>query len=313
MDIKNHFLNLVNSKGGFKPLHAHFDKSNVVTPDILMQAQKESMQDKWDTFNKIKANYTFEDIYRRAEACVHSFIKQKATVARTFTDADSIIGQLCIDALAQLRADYQDVITIEIGIQPIQGLTKKEDYQAFKTACSKADIVGGLPSRDPDPKEHLHILFEIAEKLSLPLDVHVDQLNSPNEKETQLLLDVKEKRDFKYKVNAIHSISLACHPEPYQNIIAQRLAEENVGVVICPSAALSMKPLKGYLAPIHNSIAPLQILHKHGVQMALGIDNINDLYMPLVDGDMWFESRLLMEATRCYDLNLISDIATNYI
>ena len=47
--------------------------------------------------------------------------------------------------------------------------------------------------------------------------------------------------------------------------------------------------------------------------MALGVDNINDLYMPLVDGNMWFESRLLMEATRCYDLNLISDIATNYV
>ena len=313
MNIKNHFLNLVISKGGFKPLHAHFDKSNVVTPDILMQAQKESMQDKWDTFNKIKSNYTSEDIYRRAESCVHSFIKQKATVVRTFTDADSIIGQLCVDALTQLRADYKDVIDIEIGIQPIQGLAKKEDYQAFKTACSKADLIGGLPSRDPDPKEHLHILFDLAEEFCLPLDVHVDQLNSPNEKETELLLDVKRDRNFKHKVNAIHSISLSCHPELYQHSIAQRLAEENIGVIICPSAALSMKPLEGCLTPIHNSIAPLQILHKHGVKIALGIDNINDLYMPLVDGDMWFEARLLMEATRCYDLNLISDIATNYI
>ena len=313
MEIKNHFLGLVKAKGGFKPLHAHFDKSNVLTPDILMQAQKESMQDKWDTYNKIKTNYTFEDIYRRAEVCVHSFIKQKAPIVRTFADADSIIGQLCIDALLQLKEDYKDIISIEIAIQPIQGVCKSQDYKAFKLACSKADLVGGLPSRDLDPKEHLHILFDIAEEFSLPLDVHVDQLNSPNEQETQLLLDVKKSRNFKLKVNAIHSISLSCHPESYQQIIAQRLAEENVGVIICPSAALSMKPLPGYIAPIHNSIAPLQILHKHGVQMALGIDNINDLYMPIVDGDMWFESRLLMEATRCYDLDLISDIATNYI
>ena len=35
--------------------------------------------------------------------------------------------------------------------------------------------------------------------------------------------------------------------------------------------------------------------------------------MPLVDGDMWFESRLLMEATRHYDLNQIAKIATTYI
>jgi cytosine/creatinine deaminase len=47
------------------------------------------------------------------------------------------------------------------------------------------------------------------------------------------------------------------------------------------------------LAPIHNSIAPISILLEHDVQIALGIDNIHDLFMPLVDGDMWFECRLL--------------------
>ena len=313
MDIKSHFLNLVISKGGFKPLHAHFDKSNVVTPAILMQAQKESMQDKWDTYNKIKAGYTFEDIYRRAETCIHSFIKQKASIVRTFADADSIIGQLCIDALLKLKEDYKDIIFIEIAIQPIQGVLKKKDYQAFKLACSKADLVGGLPSRDPDPKEHLQILFEIANQYSLPVDVHADQLNSPKEYETELLLDVKKECKFKHKVNTVHSISLSCHPYAYQRAIAKRLAAENVGVIICPSAGLSMKPPEGYLAPIHNSIAPLKILYENNVKLALGVDNINDLYMPLVDGDMWFESRLLMEATRCYDIDLISDIATNYI
>ena len=311
--MKQHFLDLVTSKDGFKPLHAHFDKSNVATPALLYQAQKESMQEKWDTYNSIKKNYTFDDIYTRAEKCIHSFLKQKITIARTFADADSIIGQMCIDALLKVKEDFKDVIKIEIAIQPIQGISNKKDYEAFSTACAKADLVGGLPSRDPNAKEHLYALFEIAEKYNLPVDVHVDQLNSPDEQETQLLLDVKKSKGFLHKVNAVHSISLACHPFHYQEAIAKRLASENVGVIVCPSAAISMKPLQNYLAPIHNSIAPIKLLHKYGVEIALGIDNINDLYMPLVDGDMWFESRLLMEATRCYDLDLISTIATNYI
>lgn len=311
--MKNHFLNLIKSKGGFKPLHAHFDKSNVVTPNILQQAQKESMQEKWDSYNKIKADYTYDTVYLRAEKCVHTFIKQKAPILRTFADADSVIGQMCVDALLKLKEDYQDIIAIEVAVQPIQGLDLKSDYDAYYTACKKADYIGGLPSRDKDPKEHLYKLFEISSTLNKPLDVHVDQLNSPQEKETQLLLDVKKEFSLTTKVNAVHSISLSCHPEHYQQIIAKRLAEENVGVIICPSAALSMKPLKTFIAPIHNSIAPLQVLIDNKVEVALGIDNIHDLYMPLVDGDMWFECRLLMEATRCYDLDLISTIATNYI
>lgn len=313
MDVKSHFLNLVNQKGGFKPLHAHFDKSNVVTPDILMQAQKDSMQDKWDTYNKIKADYTFQDVYNRAEKCVFSLIKQKVSITRTCVDVDSIIGQMCIDAVLKLKEDFKGIIDIEIVLHPIQGLDQKEDLQAFATAANKADLIGGLPSRDSDPKEHLYKLFELASQYSLPLDVHVDQLNSPLERETQLLLDVKKELDFKHKVNAIHSISLSCHPEHYQQAIAKRLSEENVGVIICPSAALSMKPLANMIAPIHNSIAPLKVLHENNVDLALGIDNINDLYMPLVDANLWFEARILMEATRCYDLNLISTIATNYI
>ena len=47
-----------------------------------------------------------------------------------------------------------------------------------------------------------------------------------------------------------------------------------------------------------------------GVEVSLGIDNIHDLFMPLVDGDLWFECRLMMEAIRCYDLELIASIAT---
>jgi len=32
--------------------------------------------------------------------------------------------------------------------------------------------------------------------------------------------------------------------------------------------------------------------------------------MPLVDGDMWFETRLLMESTRIYNHKTIIDIVT---
>ena len=312
MNIEAYFKHRVLQKGGYKVLHAHFDKSNVVTPDILMQAQKESMQDKWDTYNKIKASYTFDDVYERSEKALHALIKQNVSLVRTFADADMHIGQMCIDALLKLKEDYSDAIAMELAIQPIEGVLKKENYNAFESACSKADLVGGLPSRDPSPEEHLHSLIDIATKYNLPLDVHCDQLNSPQEKETELLLNIKKQRKFTNPTNAIHSISLAAHSEHYQKIIAKRLATENVGVIICPSAALSMKPLN-YLAPIHNSIAPLKILLDNNVNLGLGIDNIADLYMPLVDGDMWFECRLLMEATRHYNLEQVATIATNYL
>lgn len=312
MDIRTHFLNLVEAKGGFIPLHAHFDKSNLVTPELLKKAQEVSMQDKWALYRDLKNSYTYEDVYTRSERALHKLLKQNCPLVRTFADADSYVGQMCVDALCKLKEDYSDIIDIEIAIQPLEGVVDLDARHAFEEACSKADLVGALPSRDQDSAEHLRIIFDIANKYNIHVDAHLDQLNCPSEKETELFLDVKQEMNFTARTNAVHSISLACHDLSYQHEITKRMSEENVGLIICPSAALSMKPVNAD-APIHNSIAPLEVALSNQVSIGLGIDNISDLFMPLVDGDMWFESRLLMEATRCYDLDLISTIATTYI
>ena len=82
----------------------------------------------------------------------------------------------------------------------------------------------------------------------------------------------------------------------------------NVNVIVCPNAAISMKQDNSAYAPVHNSIAPVSILLEEGVNVKLGMDNIEDLFMSIFDGDMWFEARLLMKATRIYQFNKIINI-----
>lgn len=64
------------------------------------------------------------------------------------------------------------------------------------------------------------------------------------------------------------------------------------------------------MSPLHNSIGPFVKLKAAGVRTYLGIDNIADLFMPVVDGDMWTEARMLMESCRYYDLEQVADWAT---
>jgi len=111
------------------------------------------------------------------------------------------------------------------------------------------------------------------------------------------------------RVYGIHSISVSCKEESEQDRIIALCKEADIGVVICPSAALSMKMLP-MQAPLHNSIGPFVKLKKAGVRTYFGIDNIADLFMPVVDGDMWTEARMLMESVRHYDLEEVADWAT---
>ena len=98
------------------------------------------------------------------------------------------------------------------------------------------------------------------------------------------------------------------HRRYEQDRIIELLKEAGVSIIICPSAALSMKQL-GMNAPLHNSIAPFPKLMAAGVPCYMGVDNIHDLFMPIVDGDMWFECRILMEACRFYDVEKVAELA----
>jgi len=43
----------------------------------------------------------------------------------------------------------------------------------------------------------------------------------------------------------------------------------------------------------------------------LGVDNIEDIFVPFCDGNLEFELRMLAEATRIYDPNILLKIASN--
>ena len=307
--MKDFFLEEIRKRGGYSCYHAHFDKAYLMTPEIFNKSQS-SLQEKWDLYRDFKVNYTRENLLNRMSRCVVNMINQNVKYVRTFVDADGIVEQKCVDAAIELKEIYKDKIKIDIAIQPLEGLECEASRKNFIKACLKADYIGGLPDRDSSPGKHLDLLFGLAENLCKPVDIHVGQNNIPTEKETELVLNKIEEHNLKQKVNLVHCISLACQSETYIRHQAKRMKTLDVSVIVCPSAAISMKQNHSVVSPIHNSIAPVSILLEEGVDVKLGMDNIQDLFMPLVDGDMWFETRLLMEATRIYEVEKIINIVS---
>jgi cytosine/adenosine deaminase-related metal-dependent hydrolase len=238
-------------------------------------------------------------------------IQQGVTYCRTFIDADNIVKLLPIQAALEVREKYKDAIYLEIAVQPLHGIMDKESRPYFQKACELADVVGGLPSRDrPMPEKHLDFILSLARDLGKTVDVHVDQENNPDENETELLAVKTLEYGLEGKVRCVHAISVAAKSSREQERILRLVKEAQMGVIVCPSAAISMKQLDK-VAPIHNSIVPLGKLLEYEIPVYLGVDNIHDLFMPLVDGDMWFESRLLMEANRFYDIEKVAQIASD--
>ncbi len=306
-------MNFLNKNLKWVCHHAHFDKSNLITKDLL-ELSTSHMKEKWYLMKQFKINYNHDDLISRMEMSVRKLTSQNCRHIRTFVDVDSTVGLLCVNTMRELKNRWRNMgVDIQIATQPVEGLAgNSENIKFYEDAASVCDIVGCLPNRDGRYfDEHLDIAFTTAKRFGKPVEAHLDQLNVPYENETDMFCDFVEKYGYEGNARAIHSISLACQPLDIQKEVANRLCKLDIGVIVCPSAAISMTQHSEYISPIHNSIAPVQVLLDAGVNVGLGMDNINDLFMPFCDGNMEFELRLLAESTRIYNLDVLEKIAQN--
>ncbi len=311
-NLKLEFLDMVAKHGGLAVHHAHFDKAYLISLENLRLSQVD-MQRKWTLYRHLKESYTHEDLVERISRGLQAMVDQGVTYCRTMVDADRIVGLKAVKAAQEVKQRFAGQIEFEFGIQPLEGVLEPESRKQYEAACGLADFCGGLPSRDrPTPEKHLDIILQIARDQGKSIDVHIDQENNPNEHETEMLALKTIEHGMQGRVYGVHAVSLAAQPEHEQDRVIALCKEADLGIIVCPSAALSMKQLD-MAGPLHNSIAPYPKLREAGVRTFLGVDNIHDLFMPMVDGDVYTECRMLMEACRFYDLDAVAEWACTKI
>ena len=309
-DLKTQMLEAIKQNGGFVNCHAHFDKSYYITREGLDQAMV-SMETKWRMSDGIKRSSSVEEIKERIRRALDNLVMQGCKLTCTFVDAYDAVGHKAIEAANVVKEEYKDKITMITIPQPLGGLVDDNARALYEDITAKADIAGALPSKDrPNHEAHLDHLFSIAKKFNKPVHVHIDQENNPNERDMELLIDAVKRHGYQGRTVAIHAISVSAQPKEYRMKIYKEMAELGIAVVVCPSAALSMRQLDQYNAPVHNSIANVPEMIEAGILVGLGVDNIADFYEPFVDGDMWTELRLLQEACRYYNLDELVKIAS---
>lgn len=316
IDPKAILIEKIRARGGWVNAHTHFDRSFIVNWDNWKQTG-DPLHMKWDHPDEFKSKVTVDEIVGHMSRVIDNQLEQGVQAIGSFVDCDSIVKDKNLRAVEKLKERYKGApIQIKLIHQPIKGLMDETERKWFEEAASFVDILGGLPERDSKLKigvdrkaEHLDILFETAKKYNKPLHVHVDQLNLPEQRDTELLIKKTKEHGYKGMVTAIHCISVGAQPKAYREKIYKGLVEQDITVVACPTAWIDSRRSE-ILAPSHNSVTPIDEMIPAGVRVALGTDDIADIYKPFSDGDMWTELRTLLEATHTYDIDALVEIAT---
>ncbi len=308
-DPKKAVLTKIKEYGGWVNTHSHLDRAFTFTEADFNRSYS-YLKEKWHLVDEMKRNSSVDDIYARMSRAVEMFIDQGAQAVGSFIDCDDVIEDRSIIAAQRLLDNYGKDIEIRFANQVLKGVIDPEARKWFDLSSDFVDIIGGLPAKDfGKEEEHLDILLSTARSKNKLVHVHVDQFNTDDETETELLAKKTLEHNMQGKVTAVHSISVAAHHKEYRENLYDLMREAQLHVISCPTAWIDHNRSER-LSVSHNSITPVDEMVPAGINVAFGTDNINDIYKPYSDGDLWTEMRVMLEACHYYDVDELAKIAT---
>lgn len=309
MNTKQILLDKIKEKGGWVNTHAHFDRAYTID-EVTFKQVYAPLKEKWGIVDHVKRSSSVDQVYARMAKATELMIQQGVRAIGTFIDVDEAIEDKSIKAAQKLRDTYGNQVQFKFMNQTLKGVLDKDAKYWFDMGVEFVDIIGGLPAKDAGREsEHLDVLLSTGKKYNKMVHVHVDQFNTDEESETELLAQKTIEHGMHGKVVAIHSISVGAHKKEKRNEIYSLMKEADLMVVSCPIAWID-HPRTERLAPSHNAITPIDEMLPYGIKVAIGTDNIADVYKPFGDGDMWTELKLVLEACKLYDIDALSEIAT---
>jgi cytosine/adenosine deaminase-related metal-dependent hydrolase len=248
------------------------------------------------------------------------------TRANSFVDVTADrVGLTAMQQMLALRQDMAPGLELRLGAYSPLGFkdSEPERWAMLERGAEIADFIGSLPERDdrddyPDYigfREHCHRMLRLGKDLHKPVHIHVDQRNDPAECGTERVLEIVDECGLpdsdgdEPMLWLIHVISPSRYDESRFCRLLEKLATHNIGVVCCPSAALSMRQLRTIHAPCSNSIARVLEMLAAGIHVRIGSDNICDMASPAGTPDLMNEIFVLCNAIRYYDSGVLAKLA----
>ena len=316
----------VASRGGLFNAHLHLDRAG--TLETVAAKSSLSLASKHGLIPAIHESpeYEPEKLRARVEFYLDQIVLAGTVRAQTLVDVTADRVKLsALETFLELKRTYSGRLDLQVGAYSPLGFkaSEPERWELLLAGARAADFIGSLPERDdqidyPDHigfDEHCLRVIALSQELKKRVHIHVDQRNDPREDGTERVIraakqvGVSPDRGEEPMIWLVHVISPSTYDEPRFQATLAALIELNIGIICCPSAALSMRQLRPIATPTYNSIARLLEILAAGIHVRLGSDNICDIASPAGTCDLLNEIFVLSNALRYYDIDILSSLA----
>jgi cytosine deaminase len=195
---------------------------------------------------------------------------------RSHVTVDGTVGLRTLEKILSVREASRDIIDIQLVAFPQSGILQSAGTAELldEAVAMGADLVGGLDpaSFDRDVEKHLDVVFGIAGKRGVGVDIHLHDNGTLGIFEIEQIAARSRALGMGGLVAISHAYALGDVPTDIVKRTADVLAESGVAIMTN--------------APGRRPFPPVALLREAGVTLFGGSDNIRDSWWPYGDGDM---------------------------
>lgn len=231
----------------------------------------------------------------RAEKLLDIYLKSGVTHVRTHVDIYPEVGLKNLEDVKKALKTFEGKLTYEIVAFPQHGLLRSNSQDLVREALQKgATLVGGVDPAtvDGDIEASLQEMFELAVEANAGIDLHLHDADHLGIFTMKRMAQLTKEMGMQGKVSVSHAFGLGDISQAQASAMAEIL--EDAGISIITSV------------PIDRKFPPVGLLHEKGVSVAVGCDNIFDVWSPFGNGDILERAGRLAEVSRWGDEKSLS-------
>lgn len=212
---------------------------------------------------------------QRAEELLARYVQAGVTHVRTHVDLYPEVGLKNLEEVQKALNTFEGKLSYEIVAFPQHGLLRTKAANLVREALHMGvDLVGGVDPAtvDGDIEASLQQMVELAVEGNVGIDLHLhdpDQLGTFTMKR---LAQLTKEAGLQGKVAISHAFGLGDVSKAEAEEMADILCDAGITIVTS--------------VPLRRKFPPVGLLHSKGVPVAIGCDNIFDVWSPFGNGDL---------------------------
>lgn len=266
----------------FKDMHAHLDKMLYGLPWQAVSAKRRTVKDQIAYEQKMIPEWLKTSV-ERTEKLV-DFLQSNGThFIRSHFNIDPTSGFDSLKHLEIALKNKEKTVGAELVAFPQHGLFYTNTAPLLKEVVKmNIDFIGGVDpySIDGSIEKPMELITQLAIDHNKGIDIHLHEAGETGVKTIEYLINKAiENPVLRGKSFVSHAFALGHLSALETERMAARLAEAGVGIVSS--------------VPFGNTIMPIPLLRKHGVEVLVGNDNIQDHWSTFGPGHMLQKAKLI--------------------